>query len=41
VAAMVEKMGGTVEGIAFVVELTFLNGRQKLPGYEVTSLLQY
>jgi len=41
VAAMVEKMGGTVEGIAFVVELTFLNGRQKLPGYEVTSLLKY
>ncbi len=41
VAAMVEKMGGTVVGLAFVVELTFLNGRGKLTGYEMTSLLQY
>ncbi len=41
VAAMVEKMGGTVVGLAFVVELTFLNGRGKLAGYEMTSLLQY
>src|SRR5512136_805604 len=41
VAAMIEKMGGSVAGLSFVVELTFLHGREKLPGYEVTSLLRY
>jgi len=41
VAQMVQKMGGTVVGLAFVVELEFLNGRQKLSGFEVTSLLKY
>lgn len=38
---MVADAGGTVVGMGFVVELTFLNGRQKLPGYDVFSLLQY
>ncbi len=28
-------------GLGFVVELTFLKGRDKLAGYEVFSLLQY
>jgi len=28
-------------GLGFVVELTFLNGRQKLAGYDVFSMLQY
>lgn len=41
VADMVEKMGGTVVGLAFVVELEFLHGRQKLGNREVTSLLKY
>ena len=36
-----EELGGTVVGMAFVVELTFLGGREKLNGYEVFSLLQY
>jgi adenine phosphoribosyltransferase len=40
-ARMVTELGGTVAGIGFVVELTFLNGRQKLSGYDVFSLLQY
>jgi adenine phosphoribosyltransferase len=40
-ARMVENVGGAVAGIGFVVELTFLNGRQKLPGRDVFSLLQY
>ena len=40
-ARMVRSAGGTVAGIGFVVELTFLNGRQKLAGYDVFSLLQY
>jgi adenine phosphoribosyltransferase len=40
-AHIVEKVGGSVAGIGFVIELTFLNGRQKLPGLDVFSLLQY
>ncbi len=40
-AQLVEKLGGTVVGLAFVVELTFLGGREKLAGYQVFSLLQY
>lgn len=38
---LVESLGGTVAGIGFVVELTFLGGRDKLKGYDVHSLLQY
>ena len=40
-ARMVGNVGGSVAGIGFVVELTFLNGRQKLSGLDVFSLLQY
>ena len=40
-ARMVVGAGGTVTGIGFVVELTFLKGRRKLAGYDVFSLLQY
>ena len=40
-ARMVREAGGTVVGAGFVVELTFLNGRQKLAGHDVFSLLQY
>ena len=40
-ARMVTDVGGIVSGIGFVIELTFLNGRQKLPGQDVFSLLQY
>lgn len=38
---LVERLGGTVAGLAFVVELTFLNGRERLAGHKVSSLLQY
>lgn len=38
---LVESMGGVVVGCAFLVELTFLNGRKPLEGYEVFSLIQY
>lgn len=40
-ARMVREVGGTVAGIGFVVELTFLNGRARLAGEDVFSLLQY
>ncbi len=40
-ARMVESLGGVVSGFGFIVELTFLPGRQKLQGYEVESLIQY
>jgi adenine phosphoribosyltransferase len=38
---LVEELGGKVEGLAFAVELTFLNGRAKLQGLDVFSLIQY
>jgi adenine phosphoribosyltransferase len=41
VARLVEQLGGKVAGLGFVVELDFLKGRAKLPGYDVFSLLQY
>jgi len=41
VARLVEQMGGIVAGLGFVVELTFLNGREKLLGHDVFSLIQY
>ena len=40
-AKMVESLGGIVAGFGFIIELTFLPGRQKLQGYEVESLIQY
>jgi adenine phosphoribosyltransferase len=38
---LVEQLGGEIVGVAFVIELTFLNGREKLAGYDVHSLIQY
>lgn len=38
---LVEQLGGDVVGLAFVIELTFLNGREKLAPYDVHSLVQY
>src|SRR3977135_1736160 len=40
-AKLIQQLGGTVEGAAFAVELTFLNGRKKLNGLDVFSLIQY
>lgn len=40
-AKLVESVGGVVSGFGFIVELTFLPGREKLAGYEVQSLIQY
>ena len=38
---LVEALGGVVAGVLFVIELTFLNGRDRLEGYDVHSLIQY
>lgn len=41
VAKLVEKLGGTVASLGFVIELDFLAGREKLPGYDIHSLIHY
>ncbi len=38
---LVEKLGGHVVGVGFVIELEFLKGRDRLAGYRVVSLLKY
>jgi adenine phosphoribosyltransferase len=38
---LIRQLGGTMAGAAFAVELTFHNGRSKLAGIDVFSLLQY
>jgi adenine phosphoribosyltransferase len=38
---LIRGLGGVVEGAAFAVELSFLNGRAKLPGIDVFSLIAY
>ena len=38
---LVESMGGRIVGCAFLLELTFLNGRKALDGRDVFSLIQY
>lgn len=38
---LVEQLGGTVVGVLFIISLEFLNGREKLAGYDVHSLIQY
>lgn len=40
-AELVSKLGGTVVECCFVIELSFLKGREKLKPYEVFSLLRY
>ena len=40
-AELVSKLGGTVVECAFVIELSFLKGRDKLKPYGVYSLVQY
>lgn len=40
-AGLVERLGGEVAGMAFLVELAFLKGREKLSRYDVFSVIQY
>src|SRR4051794_20591541 len=38
---LVEKLGGVVAGLGFIIELDFLGGRGKLEGHDVVSLVRY
>ena len=40
-ASLVEQIGGQVAGVGVLVELTDLNGRALLGGYDVLSLVKY
>ena len=40
-ARLVERLGGKVVGIACLIELTFLDGRKALEGYDFFSLMRY
>src|SRR5689334_2896733 len=40
-AALVRKLGGNVQALAFLIELGFLNGREKLKGEKILSVLTY
>jgi len=41
VIKMIEQLGGEVKGLAFMIELSYLKGKQKLGDYPVFSLVQY
>ena len=38
---LIEAMGGIVAGIAFLIELEYLNGMELLEGYDTISLITY
>jgi adenine phosphoribosyltransferase len=38
---LVKALGGEIVGIAFLIELTFLNGRNQLYDYPIHSILKY
>jgi adenine phosphoribosyltransferase len=40
-ARLVEQLGGVVVGLAFIIELAFLEGRDQLAEYDVCSLIRY
>ena len=40
-AELIESAGATIAGCAFLVELAFLGGRERLTGYDVHALLTY
>jgi adenine phosphoribosyltransferase len=41
IAGLVEQLGGTVVGVNFVIELSFLEGRKRLADYDMYSLITY
>lgn len=38
---LIQQLGGEIVGAAFLIELSYLNGREKLPGIDVVSLMTY
>lgn len=38
---LVEELGGVVAGLAFLIELNYLHGRDKLKGYDILTLMEY
>ncbi len=38
---LIEKLQGEVIGLAFIIELSFLKGREKLKGYDILTLIDY
>jgi adenine phosphoribosyltransferase len=38
---LIGQLGGNIAGISFLIELTFLNGREKIGGYPIQSLIQF
>ena len=41
IAGLVEQMGGEVVGVCFIIDLTFLGGRERLSRYPQFSLIEY
>lgn len=39
--SLIEELGGEVAGVAFMIELSYLQGRERLAGYNVVSLVSY
>ncbi len=40
-AELIESLGGVIAGFAFIIELSQLNGRSRLGGYDITALVKY
>ena len=40
-AKLVKRLGGEIVGLAFLIELTFLKGRERLSGFDVFSIIRY
>ena len=38
---LVEKLGGKIQGLSFLIELSYLKGREKLKGYDIFSVINY
>ena len=41
IGGLVEQLGGEVCGVCFIIELTFLRGRERLSKYDLHALIQY
>ena len=38
---LVERLGGVIVGLSFLIELSFLHGRERLKGYDIFSIIRY